>query len=308
MSSDTDIFAHRRGLMLGLTLAEVLMLVLFILLLTYTAILGKKAEELKEKDSTISDLELTSEELQLQLDLGISGLMNAINLPSLAISDENDLNARLREATQAMGSIKHENNQYSRLIASPDRADTLATALEEIGPSQNAEEILNAWIEENAVANDPLDNDEDSNPPPMETLEDALQVIERLENQLDFHDKRMLQAGNGLTFPPCWANNGKPVYIYDALLQDDGLTLKAIDDRTGQDRSGLKQNGAEPALNTLITLPNFISHTEGMFKWSVQARCRFYVRIRDGTSADNKLGYKQARRTVEQHFYIYDAK
>ncbi len=294
--------------MLGLTLAEVLMLVLFILLLTYTAILGKKTEELKEKNAEIAELELSSKELQIQLDLGISSLMAAINLPNLPISDENDLTARLREATLAMGTITHKNNQYSRLIASPERADTLAKALEEIGPLQNADEILSSWIEDNAIADSPLGIAENNNPPPVETLEDALQVIERLENQLDFHDKRMLQAGNGLTFPPCWANNGKPVYIYDALLQDEGLTLQASDDRTGQDLSGLKQNGAEPALNTLITLPNFISHTEGMFEWSVQARCRFYVRIRDGTSADNKLGYKQARRTVEQHFYIYDAK
>ena len=306
MSEETDIFAHRRGLMLGLTLAELLMLVLFILLLTYTVLIGQKEKQIADREARLAEARSQVASMNVQVDQGISGLMAALESQGMPIPNMTELDARLREITHEMGQLKTDNEKLSRLVPTAEIAEQLAEALDQVPFAPNAATIIEEWLEENALQQlDGVGTQQDERVP--ETLEDALSKIDRLQRQLEFHERRMEQAGNGLTYPPCWARAGKPVYIYDALLQDNGLTLTAVDNRTGQDMAGLKANGPEPILGEQISFSNFLNRTRGLFVWSVGERCRFYVRIRDGTSADNKTGYKQARRTVEQHFYIYDA-
>ena len=192
MRSGSDPVGYRRGLVLGLTLAETLLLVLFILLLVYAALGQERDKKLKAQEAQIAGL-------SLRIDSGLDRL--AKELTAAGIADPSELSLRLSRLTEEM------------------------------------------------------------------------------------------------------ARNGRIVYIYDALLLDDGLRLSVNDDRTGLDMAGLEANGAEPKLGQTISRQAFLASTRGLHAWSVTQGCRFYARIIDGTSAGNKSGYIQARRTVEDRFY-----
>jgi len=302
MSSETDVFAHRRGLMLGLTLSEILMLVLFILLLTYTVILTDKNKEIVENKEFANELEQQVADLQTQLNVGLSSMLEALGLPGFPIDDENELAVRLRSATEEISKTNATNEKLSRLVSSPEEAEELAEALDAVEFSPSVSEIVEEWIEENANFEETQSKE---GPEVPESLEEALVAIDRLESQIEFHERRMLELGNGLTYPPCWSRNGKAVYIYNVDLLDDAVKVSAGDSRIGQDLSALKENGPEPRLEKPIRFSTFLDRTSGLMNWSVGAKCRFYVRIYDKTSETNKDGYLRARQTVEQHFYPY---
>jgi len=305
MTQETDVFAHRRGLMLGLTLAEVLMLVLFILLLTYTAIVLEKEKRLEAEQARAVELEGTAAALKLEIELGLSGLMARLEPLGLPVPDVQALEVRLREITAQIAQKDADNQKLSRLVPSPENAEKLAEALEKIPNAPAAEEILQKWLEENASEGEPSVELEVVSEGPK-TLQEANAQIARLESQVDFFQATLDAAGNGLTYPPCWSRNGRAVFIYNVKLFDDFVRLEPGDNRTGQDLSALAQNGPELPMGEDLGLKAFLAGTSGLHAWSVDNRCRFYVRITDATSSSNKAGYRRALRTVEQHFYKFE--
>ena len=88
-------------------------------------------------------------------------------------------------------------------------------------------------------------------------------------------------------------------------MQDDGVLVAQGDDRTGQDLAALERNGAEPPFGEVIPASQFFSQTTGMFDWSVEQRCRFFVRVWDETSETNKIGWQTSLGLIEGHFYKY---
>lgn len=291
--------------MLGLTLAEVLMLVLFILLLTYTAIVVEKEKRLQAEQSRAVELESKADALELEIALGLRTLTERLEPLGLPVPDMKALDARLREITAEIARTQADNQKLSRLIPSPENAEKLAEILKGIPGAPSAEEILQQWIEENALPGQapvlPEAIPDEPNP-----LDEAKAQIARLESQLDFFQASMNDAGNGLTYPPCWSRNGKAVFIYNVKLFDDFVRLEPGDDRTGQDLSALARNGPELPMSENLGLPAFLAGTAGLHAWSVENRCRFYVRIADATSSSNKAGYRRALKTVEQHFYKFE--
>lgn len=305
MTQETDVFAHRRGLMLGLTLAEVLMLVLFILLLTYTAIVLEKEKSLEAEQARSVELQGAADALKLEIELGMSGLMAKLEPLGLPVPDLQTLELRLREMTAQIARTEAANQKLSRLMPSPDNAEKLAEAFEKVPDAPAAEEILQEWLEEHATEGEPRVALEVVSEGPK-TLPEAKAQIARLESQVDFFQATLDAAGNGLTYPPCWSRKGRAVFIYNVKLFDDFVRVEPGDDRTGQDLSALAQNGPELPMGDDLTLSAFLAGTDGLHAWSVENRCRFYVRINDATSPSNKAGYRRALKTVEQHFYKFE--
>lgn len=282
--------SYRRGLVLGLTLAETLLLVLFILLLVYAALGQKREEKIKEQDAQIAGL-------NLRLDSGVDRLVRELT-QSDAASDPEELSrklTRLADDVARSGELQEQLKAYQRLVPTSEAAKQIADTLEAQG-GETAQQVLDrhlsrAMTAPASVADKP------------ETLADALAALDRMAGQLDYYEKQQAAAGNGLSYPPCWQRGGKIVYVYDAVLLDDGLKLSVVDDRSGLDMAGLDANGAEPPMGQTISRQVFLAKTKGMHAWSVAQGCRFYARIIDGTSAGNKAGYIQARKAVEDRFY-----
>ena len=290
MRSGSDPVGYRRGLVLGLTLAETLLLVLFILLLVYAALGQERDKKLKAQEAQIAGL-------SLRVDSGLDRL--AKELTAAGIADPSELSLRLSRLTEEMarnGQLQKDLATYARLVPSVSEAKQIADAFDVQRIAETPMQILDRHLSRTTAA-PPVETDA------PKTLAEALAAIERMKGQLDYYERQQASAWNGLSYPPCWQRNGRIVYIYDALLLDDGLRLSVNDDRTGLDMAGLEANGQEPKLGQTISRQAFLASTRGLHAWSVSQGCRFYARIIDGTSAGNKSGYIQARRTVEDRFY-----
>ncbi len=179
-----------------------------------------------------------------------------------------------------------------------DAAKQIADTLDAQGGGETAQQVLDRHLSRamTAAGSVPLMTS-------RRRLQEALVALDRMAGQLDYYEWQQASAGNGLSYPPCWQRDGKIVYVYDAVLLDDGLRLSVNDDRAGLDMTGLEANGAEPPLGQTISRQTFLAKTRGLHAWSVAQGCRFYARIADGTSAGNKSGYIQARKAVEDRFY-----
>lgn len=285
-----DPVSYRRGLVLGLTLAETLLLVLFILLLVYAALGQERDKKLKDQEAQIAGL-------SLRIDSGLDRL--AKELTAAGIADPSELSLRLSRLTDEMArsaQMRQDLATYARLVPSVSEAKQIADAFDVQRSSESPLQVLDRHLSRTST---PVADMERA----PATLAEALAAIERMKGQLDYYERQQATAGNGLSYPPCWQRDGRIVYIYDALLLDDGLKLSVSDDRAGLDMAGLNANGAEPPLGQTISRQTFLANTRGVHAWSVSQGCRFYARIIDGTSAGNKSGYIQARKTVEDRFY-----
>jgi len=259
---------------------------------------------LHEGEVRIKEQQTRIAALDDQLKQGLDPLLDSFRKAGVPMDDPTKLVAHLEQLTADLSlnaELKSQLEKYRKLIGSPDKAAELAGAYDKEKIPESPQQTLENRLAQ--VGKDKLADDSSDNPDPK-TIVEAKSIIDRQKNALAYWERKEAEKGNGLTYPPCWARNNRPVYVYDATLLDNGLNLAVRDDRTGMDMSAFAANGAEPVLGQVISLGTFLSRTNGLFDWSVDQRCRFYVRIFDGTSADNKLGYQQARRTVEDHFYI----
>ncbi len=292
MRGANDPVGYRRGLVLGLTLAETLLLVLFILLLVYAALGQQRDKTMKEQEAQIASL-------NLRIDSGVDRLARELTLSGIA-SNPDELSRKLNRLTDEMArnaQLQKDLTTYQRLVPTASEAKQLADAFEVQQSPETPLQILDRHLSRTTTVPPVANTDA------PKTLAEALAALDRMAGQLDYYERQQLTAGNGLSYPPCWQRDGRIVYTYDALLLDDGLRLSVTDDRTGLDVAGLRANGAEPPLGQTITRQTFLAQTKGLHAWSVSQGCRFYARIIDGTSAGNKSGYIQARRAVEDRFY-----
>lgn len=292
MRGANDLVGYRRGLVLGLTLAETLLLVLFILLLVYAALGQQRDKKMKDQEDQIASL-------SLRIDSGVDRLARELTQSGIA-SNPDELSRKLNRLTDEMArnaQLQKDLSTYQRLVPTASEAKQLADAFDVQQSPETPLQILDRHLARTTTA------PATTTPDTPKTLAEALAALERMSGQLDYYERQQLTAGNGLSYPPCWQRDGRIVYMYDALLLDDGLRLSVTDDRTGLDLAGLRANGAEPPLGQTITRQTFLAQTKGLHAWSVTQGCRFYARIIDGTSAGNKSGYIQARRAVEDRFY-----
>lgn len=292
MRGANDPVGYRRGLVLGLTLAETLLLVLFILLLVYAALGQQRDKKMKEQEAQIASL-------NLRIDSGVDRLARELTLSGI-VSNPDELSRKLNRLTDEMArnaQLEKDLSTYQRLVPTASEAKQLADAFEVQQSPETPLQVLDRHLSRTTTAPPTASDDT------PKTLAEALAALDRMSGQLDYYERQQLTAGNGLSYPPCWQRDGRIVYTYDALLLDDGLRLSITDDRTGLDMAGLRANGTEPPLGQTISRQTFLAQTKGLHAWSVAQGCRFYARIIDGTSAGNKSGYIQARRAVEDRFY-----
>jgi len=292
MRSANDPVGYRRGLVLGLTLAETLLLVLFLLLLVYAALGQARDKKMKEQEDQIAGL-------NLRIDSGVDRLARELTLSGIAANPD-ELSRKLNRLTDEMArtaQLQKDVATYARLVPTADEAKQIADAFDVQKINETPLQVLGRHLSRTTTA--ALADGADR----PKTLAEALAALDRMSGQLDYYERQQATAGNGLSYPPCWQRDGKIIYAYDAVLLDDGLRLSITDDRTGLDMAGLRANGAGPPLGQTISRQTFLAQTKGLHAWSVTQGCRFYARIIDGTSEGNKSGYIQARRTVEDRFY-----
>jgi hypothetical protein len=301
---------YRRGMLLGLTMAEVMTLIIFVLLLTLAATLLQ--DQLKIADEKKQNA-LLQQTLEVLIPKGISVDGKQIEDALKEYVRTKEENSRLRKD---LIEARAENSQIESLREIKKTLQSLG--LKADAKSEDIKDLkslleIGAAIK-SAIASLPKDS-------AIKTVNDLLKLIEKLDQlanaeklakenaglkgQVTFLQNK-LGNGKGAVLPPCWADiSGHIQYIFDISLQDDGRFVvhnNAVAERA-DDQAKLPVRDISYDAPMLPT--DFRNNFRPIFDYSQKQdpQCRFFVRIFDRTQVSNKTTYKASLKTVEGYFY-----
>ena len=266
---------YRRGFVLGLTLAEVGILIIFVLLL----LIGLDSQPLDVPTESLVSVDTQHYEELLETSAELRAAKNLAGF-----SDIDDFLELVRAVAES-----------SARSASPDLAAVLSSELGEIRTlRQKLADTLG-----------------DTEAGQLEALaRDALAMEKRigdLEAQKRGLADQLLSAGNGLVYPSCWTDlDDRPQYVYRVELASEGLRLLEL---AHANRVDERQRLPFPTTDPFIHLdPELFGEAlKPLFEWSERNQCRFYVIAHDGTLEGEKARYKQLLRSLESRFYKFQS-
>lgn len=322
---------YRRGLVLGFTLAEIITLIIFCLLLALTARLLKEKRQI---DILATENAQQAAELNL-LQARLEEYKKTFRNPSQIDDLFKELVLLRREAQQVamlqtqVASLSEKAQQWDliqkaiadglppdaspqqaveRLMQDAQLAAAIRDAMEAAGLDPSLSEIreiaetLKQSVQEAVEANPGLSPSE-SIKQAVSSRDSLIAKVSDLQGQNKNLRDKLERIGPGLEMPPCWANreSGKPEYIFDVALTSTGFIVR---DRTPPHR--MTQRTELPVNMTFdqeITSTQFLAEAYPLYQWSVQSQCRFFVRAFDQTGSGEKREYKLMMRRLETRFY-----
>lgn len=298
---------QRRGLILGLTLAEVLLLLLFLLLLTLAAQLRQLQARAAKADADLEQIK------PLQEALMTGGAIDITNVQQLVSRFQH-----LRELEQEVATLRERQdlaNEQSALlkaagIDSPEKLRTLGEALKlafKVNPA-DPPAFLKRSLDVMGKLGTSTSPDQVKPLSQMTAEGEASQKLAAVEAEREKLRTDVLNLmrknGNGLTYPSCWkTSSGQTEYIFDITFNDSGIHVK--DATPGRAHDDAWQLVGPFARNADINEQTFVSATKKLASWATAQNCKFYTINRDATGTSNKTRYKLLQRTIEQNFYPY---
>jgi len=307
--------AYKRGLILGLTMAEVILLLLFSLLLALAALFfeqEKKAEQiLQERDRIAAELRINEKKLQTLMATLSRADLSEMKKELVRLKDleeqivvlierlQIDEAASVREKISILVEKVTKLNEASKEIEAagfPPEPKELAKALGRVKDAHA--EIAKTEIALNEAQKEIKELEQN--------LEDADQGIAQKDGQLASMRRTLDRVGKGTEKPACWAdeNTGKPKYIYNAGLTSEGIIVRHSATPPWALARGLPIDSIPYDKN--MTPREFLREASPIFEWSEQNECRFFVRAYDLTGPTEKKIYKRHMRYLESAFYKYE--
>jgi hypothetical protein len=313
IGSARDDKQFRRGVVLGLTMAEALLLLIFLLML----ILGIR---LKSQSTEIAELEKQRDAAQSRL-VAMQPVFD-----KLAKRDKFDItkdyvrmqqqladaNARLKDAELSVDLV-----QQAASLAPPDATPEEATrallneaaigrqaldAAQRFAPDLPPEKAVEALVKAATIGQALKDG---GTPDELLAAAGACKAdLQSCKNQTTFLNSRLNAKTGGFDLPPCWVDNkGKIQYIFDASLSDAGIYVedKAV---AGREADQEKLPLARARYGEPLGPDEFSDAFSPLLKWSNDHGCRFYVRLYDDMRDGDRAEYKELRGTVEGYFRI----
>jgi hypothetical protein len=329
--NDDDGGAYRRGVVLGLTLAELLLLLLFLLLLLMSSILFHRQEEQLDLETRYDASEIERRafreafEGQLEITLGgdVAGNIGApltqeqlqeplarlaeMSNAALALHDElaaaeTEL-AALREGRpitqQEASALRQENARLVGRLAALNNElgdiESLVSNANALDPQRNAAEVLNAALASYA------DLDDDGRALP-DQLAQCRAERSNIGSQLAYTRE---QCGREGDLPPCvYRDDGSIAYSYNVTLSQAGVTVSRGDEGSFRSLPWVASL-PDPRLDQPISLNEFLSATRTHFAVSQRQNpeCRFFVRIYDRMGDASRQEFLDQYLGVQSHFY-----
>ncbi len=282
---------YRRGIVLGLSLAEIFLILLFLLLVVAMNITAGATAE-KQKTQEVMDQ-------MSALKVVLSNVGIDVTSPDFV----SELVESLEEGRESAKEIKPVQPILDALADKNVPPDVIADVVEAVSNS----------IEKN----------------PIEDLDKIFEVSDtelRDENEKLVSKIESLGAEKG-ELPPCWfvtldreRDPEKEIKIFDVKISDSTITLykgSTVDEIAATDPTanfGIDTFMPEYPTNYMgkpITYVEFQNafrnfYLEGDQRQVQPYRCRFFVGLWDDTS--DKSNYKKRRRSVENLFYKYEYK
>ena len=280
---------YRRGLVLGLSLAEVFLILLFLLLLVFMGLTTSLQEELQESQDT---LEVTQEVIGKQIK--IEDFTRLVEIISKLKSEVKELSDQLADMQEKLAESLSEKTSLEEKI------DKLEAEISELDKELVKEQIKKELAESQ--------------------LEDVNRESAKKDQVIDEYAKKGQD-------PPCWFVNvpdedevdgirQKHVKIFDVKIEDNSFSVRWHDNSKIKfeiDKGNeikLPQVGPN-ILGKKLSVKRFTQEFSrfdeaGATKLIQNYKCRFMVDIFDETSVSNKLGYKRNLRVVENLFYKFE--
>lgn len=275
---------YRRGFVMGLTLAEAALLLIFVILLLLVIGFERRNAEIVRLAAAF---ELVRENSRPDEN------------PAQAvarIASELSQFTELKEVVEAAGARLDDDFLELVKVAARESADFEDTSLmQKLRDERDRLERAASLAE--AI----------SSPEDLEmTLTRMAELEDLTKNQagqvLELRD-RLKRTGLGGDLPSCWTTpQGRPAYLLEVVLESGGVRVSdAISENRAEERSRLPIGRFSP--EKVLSENVFIEATRPIFDWSVKNECRFYVDVFDATESHEKSLYKSRMRTVEGHFY-----
>jgi hypothetical protein len=304
---------QRRGLVLGLTLAEVLLLLLFLLLLAMASQLRRSQSLADIAQQRYQDLSRSLDQIKpIQEALMAGGAIDITNVQKLVLRFQ-----QLSEVERELAKLKEENvalMQQSSLVKSlglnaDEKLRAVAGAMQraaEIDPNdppallKRALEVLNRL----GPATQPDQVRPLSQMASEAELNQKFAKLEANNDKLRRERDNLMISGKGLSFPSCWINSaGQTEYLFDVTFMDAGVRVSDATPSRAQDSAWAMVSSF--ARSSEINERIFLAATSKLAAWSREQKCRFYTRNLDATGATNKDRYKYLQRQTEQSFYPF---
>ena len=313
--------AYRRGLILGFTVAEALLLILFGLLLALGSILVKvkDREEARQRELDEANVKLAAyaylepeiallrgrttndffrelgilqvendslrlEVKQLQTQLAETEIVSDIAKAAKAEKTTPDALRKAAARGQLVDGVFGEEFDIEKV----ERVLEIAKKIDEAIPTEEGEKL-------EALSN-------------LEGLSADLAKKEKenrdLKAQVTNATRRLEQQGLGKL--ACWAMDaGTPDYLFDVALLSNGIRVrKSVRAERLGDYTSLPISSS--LYGRTLSPAEFRDATHDLYEYSEAQNCRFFVRVYDFTAANQKLIYKRNLSTVEGHFYKYE--
>jgi hypothetical protein len=269
--------AYRKGLVLGLTMAEVGILIIFVLLLLI-AFDYLRRDELVEKYASKAAVEPARLRELEEAETSLQEIQEAFGVAQTAPPDDF---ARLVRVMQAAA-------------RDPEGQTALAEAQELLEQMQRAVERVERAAQKMEAGNGGEVAGE------LETLSYR---VENQEGLLTRYENQLASLGQGTGGRPCWVQpNGDIDFLYDVVLRSGGISMRERDHphRAAQ-RARLPMPHVTPA--ETLTASEFRQRTAPLYEHARKDGCVFFVVVYDATAPHEKAVFIDLLRTVEGHFY-----
>lgn len=256
--------AYRRGLVLGLTMAEIMVLILFALLLILAAALGPLKNDIVKKEDIINERDTRIIVLE-----NLLGDILHDNRSGMTIED---IIQKIERQEESNAKLQAE---IERLKPYEVSGEALKTIIQEISRNAKEKPTTQQIVDRITQVAQLIKDDETLKGQNTQLSKDN----ETLKGQNVQLSRQIKASGRGNEFPSCWVTpDGKPESIFELIISDTGIRIidRPLPHRV-KDKSQLPLYGVRYDAE----LPNYEFQTvlRPLYQWSIDHRCRFYVII-----------------------------
>lgn len=292
---------YRRGVILGLTLAEILVLLVFLLLLASGAILARRDKQVVDLQAALADYRSL-----------LQPIMARANQAGFDIHDTNQLVALLERGKTADSLARELETTKSALAQARAEADRTKGEIEKLraalnGLSSAQRETIAKAADDEAVAV-LLERIGSGSGKPSERLRAVLAKDLNLtgQNAQMRTELARLKGNGGSGLPYCWTTlEGHPIYMLRVELRDDGVLVHDIVPRPKPDDQAWSVLDGVPR-NTLMPVGKFLSDTVALQAMASAGKCHYALLAIDSTALTNKPGYKMLMGRLWSAFMVHE--
>ena len=323
---------YRRGLVLGLSLAEVFLILLFLLLLASIGLTSSLQEELvetKEKNVELQDSLTAFRDVignKITLEEFTRLQKNAAARQRL-VRENNELSDRLVEVENELAQVNEVAQILEENNIKPEDLESIIEGKETLADALAKKDALDKKLDEALKENENLEkelvNAEIKAELAESQLADEKDEVEKIAKILD----SIKDKGRS---PPCWfrlvsdtksgpnTKRQKDVKIFDVKIEDDGFTVikhnnakipRPIDFGNPSGLPAYPDTMFSRKLTSKEFQSGFIPFFRAGDNNKIQPyKCVFMVDVYDYTSNTNKIGYKKRLKLVESMFAKFEEK